>query len=410
MRIIPLLGWAAVLGVAPLGGCEEGSSADYIMPRVVVEHPALPRGVKRFDHQTAPLADDPPVRFNRLFELRVPADERGFSRIAFSPDGKTIAGVRSGARQPWEEIFVFDIEKQTLLYSLRDADGKGYDVAAMAFLPTGDRLATASRDMENVYVWDVRKGALTRTIDSGGKTARGVTDLAVFPDGRRLVWSIYSGLYLLDVETGAAQRLPLEGHLVVKPGNPPVPPHCSWVTVTADGSRFATTVSDIVFFEPAILVWDASTMGVTRTIPTEMMCVGVAMAPDGKRVAASQPGKTGGATYLTIWDAASGKPLVSGHVFAAGSPISFSRDGKYLFAAGKHLPKGPPDDAVAVGVWDTATGRLVGSLTTGKVYCTVALSPDNKRLAVGASNIDIYAIEYCEDSKPSGDAPPTAKP
>jgi WD40 repeat protein len=376
-----------------------------------VEQTALPEGVKPLDHQTAPLPENPPIAFKKLFALRGRGDGRSFSRLAFSPDGKTIAATRVAGSQRWNDLFLFDLEKKKVLHVLTQPHERANDIVAIAFLPPGDRLASASFHVEKAFLWDARSGKLLDTLHMGDSTTQGVTDLGAFPDGKRVLCCSFSGFFLWDVDAKVHQRLPLEEHVAFAPGYPPVPAHCSNVAIAADGSRFVATVSD-VFFRPCMLVWDAKTLRVTRIIPNADRCEKVAIAPNGATVAAgyNRAGGRGG-THLSVWDASSGTLLASGHVFGSVRSLAYSPDGRYLLASGNHLPMGRPIDPAVIGVWEVATGRLVACLpTTHVISGGFALSPRNHLLAVSGPDIDVYDVEYRAHSERGPDAPPTAKP
>jgi WD40 repeat protein len=119
--------------------------------------------------------------------------------------------------------------------------------------------------------------------------------------------------------------------------------------------------------------------------------------PDGRRLVRERADRG-----LQIFEVPSGKPLVRirgtdvpERKEIVGSTIAFTRDGKYLAAVcwqGR------------CGVWETATGRLVRWLESGKFYSIVRcdFSPDGKLLAVGGAtdtsnfnsmNVGVYEVE-----------------
>jgi WD40 repeat protein len=255
-----------------------------------------------------------------------------------------------------------------------------------------------------VFLWDVRSGKLMDTLETGREPGNFITGLAAFPDGKRVICCAGSGLILWDLEAKTHKTLSLEEHAPVRDSLPPTsPPRCHSVAFTADGSRFATTVND-VGYAPTILVWDAKTCQVTRAIPMKSGNQKFAFAPDGTTAAADyyHPGlphsyePTVSRDVVGVWDTASGKKILAGRLFNWGHmDLAYTPDGKYLLAAGVHKDIIEAGGKPMIGVWDLATGKIVNSVPMPAYGpLRIAISPDNKLLAVPGRNIDIYAIEY----------------
>jgi len=391
--------------VAALGACcgcpaADAPEAETVQPeRVPIEPFPTELGVKPLDHQALPLPEDPPVRFKKLSTIQGTA-ELGLFVLVFSPDGKVLAAGRWGNEIP--DVTLWDVQRRKLLHVLPHGGGIGAQIMAMAFVPPGDRLVTSCLGINKVFLWDVRSGKLLDTLETGEKPEHVITGLAAFADGKRVICCARNGLILWDLATKTHKTLSLEEDVPVRDSRhatDPVP--CDFVAFTADGSRFATTVSHVAF-APTILVWDAKTCQVTRVIPMKSGNVRFALAPDGTTVAADyydpdlphsyQPV---GHDVVGVWDTASGKKILAGRLFNRGvMDIAYTPDGKYLLAAGRHnIPEmgGKP----VIGVWDLATGKIINTVpmpTFGPLR--IAISPDNKLLAVPGLNIDIYAIEY----------------
>ena len=188
---------------------------------------------------------------------------------------------------------------------------------------------------------------------------------------------------------------------------------CRSVAITADGSQFATSVT-AVDYAPRVLIWDAKSCCVTRAIPIGTSSGHLAFAPDGTSVAADYYGKDRlqGRTpghVLGVWDPSSGTEFLAGRPFDLEfTDLVYTRDSRYLLAIGRHMS--PPDGGnVAVGVWDAKTGKLVNRISpvTNTISALpgahMAVSPDNKLLAVPGPEITIYAIEYAEQPKPKAE-------
>jgi WD40 repeat protein len=101
---------------------------------------------------------------------------------------------------------------------------------------------------------------------------------------------------------------------------------------------------------------------------------GIAISPDGKRIASCSEDKT-----IKIWDASTGAELMtlSGHEDSIWS-ISYSPDGKRIVSGG---------DDKTVKVWDAGTGAEEMTLRGHDDWVSsVAFSPDGKHIASGSAD------------------------
>jgi DNA-binding beta-propeller fold protein YncE len=257
--------------------------------------------------------------------------------------------------------------------------------------------------LNKVFLWDVRTGKLLDALDTGGRATFGVTGLAAFPDGKRVIACVTTGLTVWDFESKSSTTLPLDEYLPPLPDeNPTIGRWCFAVAFTAEGSQFATTALGGTY-AARILLWNAKNCQVTGVIPVHRLGFPFAYSADGRFVAAedSEAGMTG-PPPVGVWDTTSHKKLLSGPIFGSTSRLALTPHGNYLLAAGKHKPIGRGTDNMVIGVWDVRTGELVNRVSTSLTEAAYfALSPDNKLMAVSAGrDIEIYAIEYTVQSKP----------
>jgi len=303
--------------------------------------------------------------------------------VAFSPDGKRLASASHGgpAERGINPIWVWDAATGQEILALKGHNGW---VGSVAFSPDGKRLASAGQMDGTVKVWDAATGHETLAI---GKYTPGhyigvlLSSVAFSPDGKRLASAGLEDtgkgtVQVWDAATGR-EILALKGHTSVVVS----------VAFSPDGKRLASASSDLdrsgLFRERArpdgkrpafassdqtVKVWDATTGREILTLKRHGLVSRVAYSPDGKRLAS--------ATYdgtVKLWDVMTGQEILTlkGHTGAVFG-VAFSRDGQRLTSAGLDG---------TVKVWDTATRQETLTLKghTG-VVGSVAFSPDGKHL------------------------------
>jgi WD40 repeat protein len=287
---------------------------------------------------------EPPAgaRFNFTTELK----KLNLLRVAFSPDGKTVA-----ALQPRWPLRRWDA-----------ATGKPLPWPAevgrlnsFAYAPDGKALALSGADGVIRLVHPATGKLFRRLTGEGGPRASGEdplwTGLVAFsPDGR----TVYDAL--LDFGPG----LELSGRVR------------GMETQTGrERDRFQVRVN-----------WLESDFG-TRPGAFAAVTVGLAVAPDGRHLAAS------GYDVIKLWDVAKGREVraFAGHDVQTTTTV-FSPDGKWLLA-------GRPNGAIRL--WDVATGTRLHDLAAHQNPVTaLAFSADGRRLASGSADTTALLWDWAE--------------
>jgi WD40 repeat protein/serine/threonine protein kinase len=279
----------------------------------------------------------------------LPALSDGISQLAFSPDGRLLAGASL------KIIKVWDIASGREALTLR---GGG---RFLAFHPDGRWLASAGHD-GRVQMWDVVAGqeplTLTKSVASNSALAFGTdgkTVAAASTDGLVKVWDTATG------EVVATHDFRDRGSSAPS----------TWFTCAAsspDSRRFAFGAND-----GSIKICDPVTGSLTlrqKEQSNQVTCL--AFSTDGRRLASGYNGMT-----LSIWDAINGKELhiLRGHTQWVMA-IAFSRDGQRLASTSQDG---------TTKLWDVATGQEEKPELSGNGFA-VAFSTDGRQLAIGNSD------------------------
>ncbi|MBY0521885.1 MAG: protein kinase [Gemmataceae bacterium] len=174
-------------------------------------------------------------------KLRNTIQAERVTSLAFSPDGKRLAGVN----RERNTVHVWDAASSDEVLIL---PGGSMPYASVAFSPDGTRLATAGGQAAagRVTIWDAHSGK--ELVKVGGRLGR-VLSMAFSPDGQRLALGGYEHtIRLYDAGTGR-DILTLRGHndLVTS------------VAFSRDGQRIASGSVD-----RTIKIWDATPLPPSR--------------------------------------------------------------------------------------------------------------------------------------------------
>ena len=228
--------------------------------------------------------------------------------IAYSPDGKTLAG-----GEGWR-IYLWDTESTHLKTTMKGFTGSsvsGGGIRALAFSPDGRFLASGSghTDMK-IHIW---YGGRTHKATFTGHT-KGITSIAFHPDSRTLAsGSSDQTVRLWDI-INETHKMTLTGHT----------DSVNSVAFSPDGKTLASGSRDTT-----IRLWDAVTGAHKTTLTGHIDSVeSVTFSPDSQMLASG-----GGWDDKTVrlWDVETGTPqmTLTGHMGRISS-LAFSPDGRTL--------------------------------------------------------------------------------
>ena len=284
----------------------------------------------------------------------------GWSGIALSPDGRTLAvtGYHCGLQ-------LWDVATGRRLPASADPAG---DVRRLHFLADGRLLTDFSED--GWFAWDARTRAPTRLPDyppgvaGGGWTA----DRSAY-----VAWAA-GRVKVFDPAGRLLRALPTDGDV-------------EWVETRPDAKRVLVRLAE------RLLVWEWAARKQYSLPMGKREWSSFAVTPDGRLLAVFD--RTGTATKVSVRELASGRAVRTFETTMWVRAEAFSADGR-LFLGYRHDPEETDDIAGDdyAGLYDGVTGKLIRRVAVAEpshqFVCRFA--PDGRAYAVGdaAGRLVVY--------------------
>jgi WD40 repeat protein len=334
----------------------------------------------------AVMAAEPGPQLKLLVTLEGARPTAYYAPIAFSPDGKVLAWgdhVEGALTEEGKKenvpirgsVKLWDVDKRKVIATLRDAAGDcDYSVDRVAFSPDGKTLAAVCNG-EKVKLWDVATGKEKATLKGDPK---GIF-LAFSPDGKTIAFANYDNetVILWDPSTGK-EKASLKG----LPGS--VKGAGKYAAFSPDGTLFAAGGGKLsTTGRPGagqVKVWDVAVGRERATLEGPELAWSVAFSPDGKTLASASMLGT-----VLLWNVQTGKRTATLQRF---NPKEKEEDINPAFSAafspdGSVLAVGT---LRGITLWDVKSGEKVVALSRpSATVWSLAFSSDGKTLASAGS-------------------------
>jgi RNA polymerase sigma factor (sigma-70 family) len=275
-----------------------------------------------------------------------------FRHVAFSPDGRWLAGGSLGGM-----ICLWELS--TGKEQNRWRNDRVHGISEVVFSPDSQTLATFNRGAA-VHLWRVPAGTELHAFGAG----YGFNAVAFAPDGQTLACAANNFVQIFDLAAGRQLRMIM---------NPKT------------GARGAFSSAILVACSPdrqtfAVSHEDGTTRIRELASGKELFCLnsgranGIAYSADGRSLATS-------GTRVRLWEVASGKERW--HSDGGGWQLRFSPDDKTLYANGADY---------VIRRFDSASGaELSQAIDAQGSITTVAVAPDSQNLVTAGKDFMIRA-------------------
>jgi WD40 repeat protein len=292
---------------------------------------------------------------------------KGFNvfSLAFSPDGKTLAGggywFQDPNGKPKGQIRLWDVAnlKNTRKTMTGTVENQGF--YSLSFSPDGKMLVCMA-DANEVMLWNALTGENTNTFNAPKGLSDG--DVAFSRDGKTVVVKS-SPPISWDVSTGKTTTLP------ANPGP---------MTFSLDGKTGVTAGQAKDGKTPELKLWNVAEGKSTATLTPAMPVVGLAFSADGKTLFSAEAEGNAGTDFkfiVEVWDVVRGKKTRT--ISVSGAVLSFRSWG--FSADGTMLATAAAQSGSTVKLWDLASGKVVAELGHTSPIVALAFSRDGTKVA-----------------------------
>ncbi len=308
----------------------------------------------------------------------------GLSRLALSPDGKTLAYTLNGE----SAVYLMDMDsQQSQKYPLPS----GAEVTSMAFNPDGQRLALGMVD-NTIQLWDVQNHQPLGTPFNGHHGE--VINLVFNPDGHRLAsidWEHTTIMWDLQADERLLTTTKIGSDSVTN------------IARSADGRYIATgsntgeknnlNILDTHTSPPAIQTLTETELGLSP-IGSDLYFL-----PNSHTLVLAGTVSSSSDNQIIFRNLDTSQTILK--ISSASSPLALSSDGRWL--AGIATTGG--SQASQIAVWDAHTGTLARDLsgsTSGDQVSSIAFNLDGSIVAAGFDNGSLR-LWRVEDGQPASD-------
>ncbi len=325
-----------------------------------------------------------------LGAVKTPGEIRA---LGFTPNSLALVGATAGKTlDAWSTPFTpgqpLPKDFLTPVQSFTSADLAGFAIAA-----DNASIYSAGQDRA-MHVWKLASPAPTRNFNYGVN----VDAVAFQPNSTTLAAAGHDGKIRLFDLVKNAQVKDIPAH-IREMNKQQVPQPIYSLTFSADGKQLLSAS-----YDGSLKLWDPASGTLIKEFKAHKAkdferghqepVYAAALSPDGKFIAS---GSSGLERTIKIWsiDGTVVRDLANPNFKTApGFPpqshpggitgLRFTKDGKYLISAGD-----APGNKGFLAIWDWQTGKMLYDNTAlNGVYYGLALSPDEKLIAVSAGNRD----------------------
>lgn len=298
-------------------------------------------------------------------------------RVAISPDSRFVAGLFRGdgnEEEKKDNIRIWDLRAKKRILIFETGFGGGlYPGALFAYTPDGKRIVCSTNT--GLYVFDAKSGEQLKAFE----TRLSASVAALAPDGRSAVCAAGDLLAGYDLKTGK-ELFAVTTEVV----------EANQIALSPDGKLAA--VAGVAGGVHLIGLKARKELGALPRDERESY-TRLAFSPDSRRLAVCVT-----PCRYAIYDVKSRRRTHQGEFHREGvgalQGLAFTPDGKRVVGVGTGHKK-------AVHVWEWQTGKLTGGapdLQRGN--CGMALSADGKTVVTGSREVKVYTLVEDKKAKP----------